>query len=62
MSQVHPTTVSRWLAVAREHVLAETRRRLRERLGISASEIESLMRILPSQLGLSLERLLPRPE
>jgi RNA polymerase sigma-70 factor (ECF subfamily) len=60
--QVHPTTVSRWLAVAREHVLAETRRRLRERLGISASEIESLMRILPSQLGLSLERLLPRPE
>ncbi|MDY7232141.1 sigma-70 family RNA polymerase sigma factor [Hyalangium rubrum] len=62
MYQTHKSTVSRWLARAREEVLAEVRRRLAERLQLSAEELQSLLRAIRSQLDASLSQLLPRSE
>lgn len=51
-------TVARWLAAARQAVLVGTHRRLQVRLRLPVSEVESLARILRSQLHLSLARCL----
>jgi RNA polymerase sigma-70 factor (ECF subfamily) len=51
---VHRATVARWIATFRERVREETGRQLHERLGGSASEIESLIRLLDSELEVSL--------
>jgi RNA polymerase sigma-70 factor (ECF subfamily) len=56
--RVHQSTVSRWLAEARQRVLAEAKRRLREDLDVAPNEFESLARILVSQLDLSLSQAL----
>jgi RNA polymerase sigma-70 factor, ECF subfamily len=56
--RTHKSTVSRWLARAREDVLAGTRTRLAERLRLSSGELHSLLREVPSQLDLSLPALL----
>jgi RNA polymerase sigma-70 factor (ECF subfamily) len=53
-------TVSRWMASAREHVLAETRRLLRTTLSLSEAEFESLSSLLVSQLDVSVSRILRR--
>jgi len=55
---VHESTVSRWVSAAVKEVGDETRRRLRERLGLSAGSAESVARMVGSQLELSLSRLL----
>jgi RNA polymerase sigma-70 factor (ECF subfamily) len=62
MYQTHKSTVSRWLTRARADVLAEVRRRLAEKLQLSAEELQSLLRIVRSQLDASLSKLLPRSE
>lgn len=58
--KVNHTTVSRWLAAAREAVFDETRRLLSQRLRLRPEEFESLVRVLRSQLDLSLTGLLQR--
>lgn len=55
---VHQTTVSRWITAAREAVLVETHRRLREALRLDARELQSLAGILRSRIDLSLDGLL----
>jgi RNA polymerase sigma-70 factor, ECF subfamily len=50
----HKSTVSRRMAGARERVLTEMRRQLRERLALSVSELDSLVGQLRSQLDVSL--------
>lgn len=55
---VNQSTISRWLKDARATVYEETKHRLRERLGLSSQEFESLMVAINSQLDLSLSRLL----
>jgi RNA polymerase sigma-70 factor (ECF subfamily) len=55
---VHESTVSRWVAAAVESVGDDTRRRLRERLGLSAGAFDSIARMVASNLELSLSRLL----
>lgn len=62
MYQTHKSTVSRWLARAREDVLAEVRQKLAERLQLSAEELQSLLRAVRSQLDASLSKLLPRQD
>ncbi len=47
--RTHKSTVSRWLARAREEVLAGTRARLAERLRLSSDELHSLLRDVPGQ-------------
>ena len=51
---VHRTTVARWIAQARAKLLDETRRLFAERLQLPRSELTSLIRLLRSQLDVSL--------
>ncbi|MCE9668521.1 sigma-70 family RNA polymerase sigma factor [Myxococcus stipitatus] len=61
MYQTHKSTVSRWVAHARERVLVGARERLAERLQLSSDELHSLMRAVRSQLDLSLPAMLREP-
>ena len=51
-------TISRWLVRARKRVLAIVRSELARRLKISKSELRSIVRLVASQLNLSISRLL----
>jgi RNA polymerase sigma-70 factor, ECF subfamily len=55
----HRTTAFRWLEAAREALALGVRQALAERLGLSGSEVESLLGLVRSQLDVSLRRLLP---
>ena len=54
--KVDPATVTRWLQGARLALLSLTRSLLERRLGLGESEIESLERLVRSQLDLSLSQ------
>lgn len=56
--QVHRATSARWIAKAREQLGNKTRAHLRERLSISDTQFESIVRLIESQMDLSIERLL----
>ena len=58
MLGVAQSTASRWLAKARESVLADLKSTLQQRLGIASAEIESLADLLASRLDLSMSQLL----
>jgi RNA polymerase sigma-70 factor (ECF subfamily) len=58
LHSVHRATASRWLAEAREQLYLGTRRELEQRLDLDPSEFESLLRLVRSQIEVSLERLL----
>ena len=63
MYRVSGRTVQRWLAEARRTILAETRRLLSERLGLTDSRLDSLIGLVRSRLDISLSQyLLPRAE
>lgn len=55
---VHRATVARWRAGAREALFVATRRLMQERLDLSADAYASMMRLIQSQLEVSLPRLL----
>jgi RNA polymerase sigma-70 factor (ECF subfamily) len=55
---VHHTTVLRWLEAARERILEETKRLLRDELKVNAAEFDSLVRLLISQLNVNVSRIL----
>lgn len=59
---VNQSTIVRQLAQARGAIQDEMRRLLRERLRVTSSEYESLLRLLQSQLDLSLRALQGEPE
>lgn len=56
--RVHRVTAFRWLTRARARLLARTRRALAARLQLRRSELDSVMRLVDSQLDISLARLL----
>lgn len=56
--QVHRATAARWLAAARERLAAETQRGMLARLKIERSEYESILRLIQSQLDVSVARIL----
>jgi RNA polymerase sigma-70 factor (ECF subfamily) len=56
--RVHRATIARRVAAAREAILERCRHLLGERLALDASEFESLLRVVRSQIDLSLRRLL----
>jgi RNA polymerase sigma-70 factor (ECF subfamily) len=56
--QVHRATAARWIGAAADAVRTEVWRLLRERLGLSAGEIDSLAGLVQSQLHVSISRLL----
>lgn len=55
---VHRATAARWIASTREKLLEQTRRLLRERLKISASEFDSVVALMQSRLDISLHGLI----
>lgn len=59
---VHRTTVARWIAHAREQLLVHTRTELARRLRLSGSEVDSMVRLLRSQLSESIVRCLGTTE
>jgi RNA polymerase sigma-70 factor (ECF subfamily) len=54
--EVHRATAARWVASAREKLLSRTRRTFMLRARISSDECESIMRLVRSQLDVSLHR------
>lgn len=56
--QVHRITVVRWLGQAREALAKETRRELSARLRVDGGELESILRLIESQIDLSLREFL----
>jgi RNA polymerase sigma-70 factor (ECF subfamily) len=56
MYRVSGRTVQRWLAEARETILDETRRLLRERVGLADSQLDSLIALVRSRLDISIYR------
>lgn len=59
---VHRATVSRWFLAAQGMLFDETRRQLCERLDLTSSEGESLIRALRSRLDITLGALLITPD
>ncbi|MEZ4442746.1 MAG: sigma-70 family RNA polymerase sigma factor [Polyangiaceae bacterium] len=53
-------TIGRWRAAVRERLGREVKARFVERAAVADSEIESIMRLVDSEVELSLSRLLPR--
>jgi RNA polymerase sigma-70 factor (ECF subfamily) len=58
LHRVHRATATRWLAQARQLLLDELRRGLAESLRIDRREVSSLVRLLRSQLEISLRQAL----
>lgn len=52
--QVHRATAARWVARAREHLLAGTRARLAAALGATPDELDSILRLIQSRLEVTL--------
>jgi RNA polymerase sigma-70 factor, ECF subfamily len=55
---VHRATVARWIAAAREHLLAETRAALAARLDVGEPTLDSILQGIASQVDVSVVRLL----
>jgi RNA polymerase sigma-70 factor (ECF subfamily) len=53
--RVHRATVARWLAAIRESLFEATRGELQARLGIADSDVDSVLRMIDSQLDISIE-------
>jgi RNA polymerase sigma-70 factor (ECF subfamily) len=56
--QAPRSTVARWIARARERLLALTREELTARLGLTPDELDSMLRLVCSQLDVSLRQLM----
>ncbi|MBK7858937.1 MAG: sigma-70 family RNA polymerase sigma factor [Archangiaceae bacterium] len=59
MYKVHGRTVQRWILDARTQIVDEVRKRLKVSLGLSDSQLDSLVGALQSHLDVSIRRLLP---
>jgi RNA polymerase sigma-70 factor, ECF subfamily len=59
--RVHRATVARWIADARTQLLERTRAVLRDQLMVEGEEFESIMRLIQSDLDVTVSRLLKRP-
>lgn len=55
--RVHRATVARWIAAVRETLFEATRARLETQLAISESEVDSVLRLIDSQLDISISAL-----
>ncbi len=54
MYRVHFSTISRWLAAARDKLFDETRSAVRAELGVDNSEFEEVMQLVQSNLDLTI--------
>ena len=58
---IHRSTVARWRARVRRSVLDGTREQLQRRLSLTESEFDSIVKLVRSQLAVSLRSVLVRP-
>jgi RNA polymerase sigma-70 factor (ECF subfamily) len=58
MYGVHRMTVQRWMDAARNLLESETKRALAVRLGVASAELESIIRLIRSQLDVSVRTLM----
>lgn len=56
--QVHRATAARWAQAARDELVSKVRQELAVRLNVSRDELESIVRMIESQLTVSMGRLL----
>lgn len=54
MNGVHTSTASRWVSDARERLVTATRERMMSRLNVGRAEAESILRLIQSQLDVTL--------
>jgi RNA polymerase sigma-70 factor (ECF subfamily) len=59
--RVHRTTCARWLAEARGDLGRATRRQLTAVLGVGNADVDSILRLLDTDIELSIARLLGKP-
>ena len=59
--KIHRATAARWIAAARRALLLDVRAQLEARLQLTPSEVDSLGKLVRSQLHLSLHRFLGEP-
>jgi RNA polymerase sigma-70 factor (ECF subfamily) len=59
--RVHRATVARWIADAREQLLVRTRAALRDQLAVEGEEFESIMRLIQTDMDVTVSRLLKPP-
>lgn len=55
---VHGATASRWIAAAREALANRVREQVAQRLAIATDEVDSIVRLVQSQVDISLARIL----
>ena len=60
--QVHRASAARWVADARDKLTSRTRSSLARRLGVRVRDQESILRLVQSQLDLSLRSILEEPD
>jgi RNA polymerase sigma-70 factor (ECF subfamily) len=60
--KVHRATAARWIVKAHGELGAKVKAGLLARLGVDAAEYESILRLLESQIDLTLERFLHKTE
>jgi len=58
LCKVHRTTLWRWIGQLKQQILDEALRALRQKLALETAEVESLCRVVQSQLDWSLGGLL----
>jgi RNA polymerase sigma-70 factor (ECF subfamily) len=56
--RVHRATIARRIAQARDNILRNTSEQVQAQLGVDSAEFESLMKVLHSQIDVSISRLL----
>ena len=56
--RVHRATVARWIAAIRETLFEGTRARLMARLELAEGDVDSVLRLIDSQIDVSVERLI----
>jgi RNA polymerase sigma-70 factor (ECF subfamily) len=59
--RVHRTTAFRWIESARETLVELTRNEMMKRLRVEAREVESILRVIRSEVHLSVQRLFSPP-
>lgn len=59
--RVHRATVARWIADARDGLLERTRAALRDQLAVEGEEFDSIMRLIQTDMDVTVSRLLKRP-
>jgi RNA polymerase sigma-70 factor (ECF subfamily) len=62
MYNVHHITVARWLAKAREDLVKHTRRCLRDELRLGESTLQSVLRMVPTDLEVSVRHYFGAPD